>query len=529
MNDIKTFNFKESEFSKIKTYKFGSDWPVVYIIEGKGEAYIGETTSVYNRSKQHCDNLERRRLEKIHIIADEEYNKSATLDIESSLIQYMAADRKFILQNGNKGLSNHGYYDREKYQAKFELLWEDLIKIGLVKRSLVEIRNDDLFKYSPYKALTDDQLYVSDQIIYNLTQKEKTTNIVSGKPGTGKTILAIYLIKRLTEEKDFKGLNIGFVVPMTSLRKTIKKVFRGVKGLKASMVLGPNDVVKERYDILIVDEAHRLRRRKNITNYAAFDKINKNLGLDKDLGNELDWIVLNSNHQILFYDENQTVKPSDVRSDNFKKLKDVTQYSLLSQLRVKGGNEYIECVEKFFDSKKCKLSQDIDYDFKLYDNLKEMKDAIYEKNKEKGLSRMVAGYAWPWKTKNKNYQDYDIEIDGLKMVWNSTNVDWVNSKNSTKEVGCIHTIQGYDLNYTGVIIGPELSFNKNKKKFIIKKDKYMDINGSKGVKDEEELKQYIINIYKTLLTRGIEGTYVYIVDKDLRDFFKEQFQSKIVL
>lgn len=523
MNNIETFNFKKERFNDIRDYKFGRDWPVIYIIEGEKEAYIGETTSAFNRSKQHYDNPERKKLQRIHIIADEEYNKSATLDIESSLIQYMSADRKFLLQNGNKGLSNHGYYDREKYQAKFELLWEELKKMGLARRELLEIRNDDLFKYSPYKALTEDQLNVSDLLLFNLSKKEKTTNIISGKPGTGKTILAVYLVKRLIEDKNFKNLNIGLVIPMTSLRKTIKKVFRSIKGLRSDMVLGPSEIIRKKYDILLVDEAHRLRKRKNITNYKSFDDVNRKLGLDKKKGNELDWMILSSNHQIFFYDKNQTVKPSDVDRRDFKNIKDVTFYDLSSQLRVKGGNKYIECIEDFFDLRECKTEKKNDYEFKIYDNLGEMREAIYAKNKEKGLARMVAGYAWPWKTKNKNSQDYDIEIDGIKLVWNSVNTDWVNSKNSIKEVGCIHTVQGYDLNYAGVIIGPELSYSKHKKEFIIKEDKYMDINGKKGVKNKEELKKYIINIYKTLLTRGIEGTYVYIVDKSLRDFFKKQF------
>jgi len=152
-----------------------------------------------------------------------------------------------------------------------------------------------------------------------------------------------------------------------------------------------------------------------------------------------------------------------------------------------------------------------------------MRGAIYSKDKEKGLARIVAGYAWTWKTKKGSTQNYDIELDGVKLVWNSTTSDWVNSKDSLKEVGCIHTIQGYDLNYTGVIIGPELSYDKSKKEFFIKEDEYKDINGKKGVTDKEELKRYIINIYKTLLTRGIEGTYVYIVDSDLKDFFKQYF------
>lgn len=121
----------------------------------------------------------------------------------------------------------------------------------------------------------------------------------------------------------------------------------------------------------------------------------------------------------------------------------------------------------------------------------------------------------------KDSSKHDIEIEEVKLNWNSVNQNWVYSENAINEVGCIHTVQGYDLNYAGVIIGPEISYNPNKKEFVIHAEKYMDINGRKGVDDPEELKRYIINIYKTLLTRGIEGTYVYIVDPGLREYFKE--------
>ena len=128
MSDITTFEFNKSQFGKIKDYNFGSNWPVVYLIEGGKELYVGETINVYNRSNQHYDKPERRRLKKIHIITDEEYNKSAALDIESSLIEYISADGQYTLQNGNHGLKNHNYFDREKYQAKFEEIWGELKK-----------------------------------------------------------------------------------------------------------------------------------------------------------------------------------------------------------------------------------------------------------------------------------------------------------------------------------------------------------------------------------------------------------------
>ena len=149
---------------------------------------------------------------------------------------------------------------------------------------------------------------------------------------------------------------------------------------------------------------------------------------------------------------------------------------------------------------------------------------IKEREKESKLSRLVAGYAWDWVSRD-NENTPDIVIGDIKLFWNSINKDWVNSKNAINEVGCIHTIQGYDLNYAGVIIGPEITFDPITMKIEVDKNKYKDSNGHRGVTDPEELKRYVINIYKTLMTRGILGTYIYIVDSNLREYFESQLRK----
>ncbi len=525
MSNIVTFKYNKDNFDKIKNFNFGRNWPVVYVLENKQEVYIGQTVNAYYRSKQHYENPERRKLEEIHIITDEEFNVSAALDIESWLIQYISADGKYIIQNGNGGLKNHNYYDRFKYRAKFEIAWSKLMEMGVVVNPLEVIKNSDLFKYSPYKSLNEDQFFVVKQIFNDIKKNNENTFIVNGKPGTGKTILATYLFKYLKEQEETKDLSIALVVPMASLRTTIKKVFSKVKGLKANMVIGPNDVVKEKYDVLIVDESHRLQRRKGIMGFGAFDKVNQFLGFGNE-GTQLDWVIKSAKHKIFFYDENQTVKPADIRPEDFKNLK-AKEYGLNIQMRVEAGDTYITAIEDIFNLVKPKTTIFQNYDFRIFENAEDMVNKIKEKEQLHKLSRVVAGYAWPWHTKEgkKSLVDYDIEIEGLKMIWNSTARDWVNSPNAINEIGCIHTVQGYDLNYVGVIIGPEFYFDPINKKFGVNKEKYFDINGRNGITDPNELERYIINIYKTLLTRGIMGTYVYIVDLNLRNYFNSIFNE----
>ncbi len=513
MSEIKTFTFDTEHVGEMNEYHFGINWPVVYVIENKREMYIGETVSAFSRCKQHLENHNRKQLERIHIIADEEYNKSATLDIESTLIQYVAAEGTFELQNGNKGLLNHNYFDRERYQAKFELIWDQLKQLALVKKDLVDIRNSNLFKYSPFKALSQDQVDVADKIIAVLKSNKQATIIVSGRPGTGKTILATYLIKRLREEDWSADFKTALVIPMASLRKTLSKVLSFVKNLNSKMVIGPGNVIGAEYDLLIVDEAHRLHRRRNIVNYSAHDSNNNRLGLGSE-GTELDWVLKSSRYQILFYDENQNVRPADVDASDFKKLQ-AHNFDLKTQMRVEGGDEYIEFVDKVLSNAQAKSYTPVGYDLKLFDSLEDMVNQIHKNETTLKLCRLVAGYAWQWVSKNDGSR-YDIEIGGVRLRWNSVNEDWVNSPNAAKEVGCIHTVQGYDLNYAGVIIGPEIIFDERTQKIRVIRENYKDRNGHAGVEHEEELEKYVINIYKTLLTRGIKGTYIYVVDLALR-------------
>lgn len=516
MSIIKSFKFTHEGIESIRTYKYGRNWPVVYLIENGKELYVGETVRAYGRTKEHFVNSGRKNLDTIHIIADDEYNMSATKDAESSLIEYLVADGTFKLQNGNKGLQNHDFFDREKYRGKFEIVWQELQKMGIARNDLLHIRNSDIFKYSPYKTLTDDQYFVANQLIAKLKQDKAQSFLIHGGPGTGKTILATYTIKRLVEE----GItNVALVIAMTPLRNTLQKVFRSIPGLKSSMVIGPSDAVKSKYEVLIVDEAHRLRRRKNIPNYGTHDAVNRSLGLGND-GDELDWLVNSANKLVLFYDDRQSVRPSDILPSEIKKLK-AHVFELKTQKRVLGGDEYVQFIDNVLEVCDAPTPEIQNYDFRLYDDISEMVEDIKEKDEEHQLGRLVAGYAWEWKTKGGK-EGHDIEIGEVTLKWNSQLKDWVNSPNARNEVGCIHTIQGYDLNYTGVIIGPEVSFNTDTREIVVDRTEYRDLNGLRGVTDPEELKRYIINIYKTLLTRGIMGTYVYVCDEKLRRYFKER-------
>jgi DUF2075 family protein/predicted GIY-YIG superfamily endonuclease len=548
--EINKYSFSKAGSAEyvLNTY-MNNLWPVVYIIKDDtiGEAYIGESTNAINRMKNHLANEDRKKLADLLIISCDKFNKSAVLDIESNLIQYMSSDGRYKLQNGNTGLINHNYYQREQYQGLFDNLWEHLLVEKYAKNSLSRIDNSDLFKYSPYKSLTNDQHDSVLEILGLLTKKEENTIFVEGGAGTGKTILAIYMMKLLKTDimdhhldaedetysselrmisqlkEKFPNPRVALVVPMTSLRKTLKKVFSNVKGLKSSMVIGPSEVSKNEYDVLIVDEAHRLRKRKNITNFKSFDDANKLLGFDIHEGTELDWILKQSKNQIFFYDEGQSIKPSDIDQAKFIKQKwSSSLLKLVSQHRVKGGMDYIHYIDKLLHcrlEKGDKKFESEHYEFVLYDSLTDLYADLKKKEDEIGLCRLLSGYSWEWKSAKNDVAD--ITIEGLNLKWNTTNEDWINSPNAFNEVGCIHTTQGYDLNYTGIIFGKEITYNPETKQIEINASQYFDKKGKQGIENPATLKAYILNIYKTMMLRGIRGTYVYVCDEGLREYFKE--------
>jgi len=529
-------------------------WPIVYFLQNNllKEAYVGETTDMVARMKAHLKSPKKQHLSSVSLIKSELFNKSATLDIEANLIRYIAADGEFTLQNGNLGISNHTFYQqKEVYWSLFKDIWQELQKIGIARHSLEHIDNSDLFKYSPYKSLSREQNNSLRTILECLLDPQAKVSLIHGGAGTGKSILAIFLFKLLkTDLNDFNyadldeedeelfqlvkavkakygHLEMGLVIPMQSFRKTISNVFKNIKGLSQKMVIGPAEVAKKKYDLLIVDEGHRLRKWKNLAAYyGTFRKVSHSLGFDELTCTELDWILKQSDKSIIFYDEFQSIKPSDADPHVFINLQSSAHTrveKLKSQFRVKGGEYYMEYVHQLFSDNNLlnkRLFHSKGYDFRLFSNLGDMLDLIKRKDKEVGLSRMVAGFAWEWISKRDKTLK-DIKIGDIELLWNSTDVDWVNSANAINEVGCIHTTQGYDLNFTGVIIGPELDYDFNTNSFIVYKDRYKDKNGKNTISDPNVLKQYILNIYRTILFRGIHGSYIYACNPNLLKYLSQ--------
>ena len=461
-------NFKNNVYSD---EPYLDNWPMLYILENGKQAYIGESNHVKTRMTQHATNEEKRIFDRVHFIYSKMFNQSVTLDYESKLIQYIVADELFQVTNKNSGIADKQYYKKKDYDEKFETLWRKLQKEKLVKHSLEEIENSDLFKYSPYKELNDDQRNSVESILARLKSGTVNRIVVNGMPGSGKTIVAVYLMKYLADSEEFAEKDVAFVVPQTSLRNTLKAIFKSIYGLSPSQVISPSDVTKKRYDVLLVDEAHRLHQYKNISYMGSFKQNCEKLGLTTD-SDELDWIIKQSDVSIMFYDAMQVVGPSGINIERFTSKTDsfdkrmTAYFTLTTQMRVQGGNDYIDFVKKALSADCTEKYSSDNYDLKLYTDFSAFEKDMYDKNSKCGLTRMVAGYAWPWISKNDKSLK-DITIENISRMWNHQTVGWVLTDEAIDEVGCIHSIQGYDLNYAYVILGNDIGFDKSENSLLI--------------------------------------------------------------
>lgn len=566
------------------------DWPVVYLLDGAAtdgagrparssrrsdgvvperDVYVGESLNLAARMRQHLDSTEKSHLTGLRVIVDATFNKSVCLDLESFLIRMLAGDGAYQVLNRNDGIVDANYYDRDRYRDSFQEVFDRLKDDGVFTRTIPEIENSDLFKLSPFKALTQEQGIVVERVLEGLFEDIElgisSTTVLQGDPGTGKTVVAIYLLKLLADirgsasldEPDadtlfssffserhremLDGTRIGIVVPQQSLRSSIKKVFRKTPGLHPDMVLTAFDVgdSDKDFDLLVVDEAHRLNQRANQPSgplNKRFRDITVKLFGEDDLSKtQLDWITAKSRNQVFLLDAGQSVRPADVPAEALHELvagaKTRERYSgLASQMRVRAGADYVGYVRQMFGERiEIELAPDFGaYELKFFDRIAEMRDEIRLRDREVGLSRLVAGFAWEWKTKYDK-DAFDIVIDDVQLRWNGTQTDWIASPLSLDEVGSIHTVQGYDLNYAGVIIGPDLRYDLDAGRIVFDRSSYFDKKGKENnparglTYSDEDLLRYVTNIYTVLLTRGIRGTYVYVSDPPLRSYLRKLF------
>jgi DUF2075 family protein len=380
-------------------------------------------------------------------------------------------------------------------------------------------------------VLLDEQKTAYETILRNSRDVQKGGKkvlIVKGGPGTGKSVISINALATLTSER----LNVRYVTANAAPRDVFQAKLKGL--LKSDSVKhlfsgsgSYTESKKNSMDVLIVDEAHRLRMKS---------------GMFRNMGeNQVKEIIHTAKLSVFFIDEAQKVTWSDV--GEISRIKayaaeqgaDVELLELTSQFRCGGSDDYMAWLddvlglqnvpENYFTRDK--------FDFRILDSASELHELVRERNLKNNRARIVAGYCWNWVSK-KDSKAFDIEFpqDGYRARWNlaSYGNEWIMNPNSVEEVGCIHTCQGLEVDYVGVIIGPDLKMDgghlATNPQGRAKSDK--SLNGYVGESKinpevaNTKADELIRNTYRTLMSRGMKGCYVYFVDPEVKKYFESK-------
>ena len=569
---IKNYSFDQSTINNLaRADHLEENWPVVYQIYNNQQIYIGETTNLKNRMNQHLANAEKSSLKhgSLKVVFDETFNKSAALDLESYLIQYFSGDGKFRVLNRNDGMCDRDYYGRENYRKTFEEIWNRLRELKIADKTISEINNSELFKFSPYKNLNFEQLNVVTEIVQNIdeaiTGNTKSLSVIDGDAGTGKTIVIMYLAKLLADlqsfdnknddiddksnfniffeleniNQKFKNKSIVLVIPQPSLCGRIRKIFDKIDLGDANIkIFSPIQFGKSNddFDITLVDEAHLLKVGVTGTLGKQVHEIDQKIFGNTDIHSELEWIMAKSKNVVMVFSDQQRIRPANISKSDILKYSDeynMREYWLKTQMRSLGGKKYIDYIHDILSNDLRPTQKEIfkDFEAKIFTNIQDFVAAMQKRESEYGLSRMVAGFAWKWSSK-EDKREYDIRIDGMEFRWNSTQNNWIGSKNAPEEVGSIYTVQGDDLNYVGIIIGNDLLYRNGK--LIFNREACADSGAMKRSQrqvanneqiSEDDMLEQILRTYRILMNRAVKGVYIYACDEELSKYLANYFDK----
>lgn len=560
-NSFSVKAIKELDFSE-KDKQLILDYPTVYIIDDKisdkkhnYNVYVGETTDINRRTKQHLNDDIRNGREdfkklsdssttEMYIIGHKYFNKSLTLDIENRLLHYLLSSESVKNVNNRRGNPQNDYYTSEIMDSVFSKIWRKLHSLNNVLFPIESvIRDSALFKASPFHKLTKEQKEAKSkiilQILSSLTQNlDGQLILVEGEAGSGKTVLMSSLLYDLFNSNEFPvskdKMSIHLLVnheqQLTVYQQMAKKL--GLKNKNGiDVVIKPTSFINYqsknnlKADVVIVDEAHLLLTQ----------------GKQSYRGkNHLKDLLANAKVVVAVFDENQILTTEQIWESAVlaeMKLDAQCVISLRDQMRINAQQSTIDWIRSLVDEQVIyPFRKDDKYDFRVFDSPQEMYDAIKEKDQhqENGISRMLATYDWKFKQKGKpeDNQYWNVTIGDFSMPWNlqlpkdkaTKNLSWAEQKQTIDEIGSTYTIQGFDLNYAAVIIGPSVKYRDGKIIFDPSASCNEKAIRNRTLADGTRIKfgeTLLKNELNVLLTRGVNGLYLFAVDEELQKVLKE--------
>ncbi|WP_321993983.1 DUF2075 domain-containing protein [Clostridium butyricum] len=392
----------------------------------------------------------------------------------------------------------------------------------------------DVIKGIPQYVLIDEQQIVYDKVL-SITEStcrssEKKVVIIKGGPGTGKSVIAINLMADFLKE----GYKTNYATGSRAFTETLRSV---IGSSSASTCKYFNSYMKSEeneLDILICDEAHRIRKTSNNRFTKKEDKSNLE---------QIDELFRAAKVCVFFIDDVQKVRPDEIGSTSYIREKalengyEVFQYELKAQFRCSGSENFVSWLDNTLGINKTPdviydTSRD-DFEFKIAASPKELEEMIKEKAEDGYCARMVAGFCWPWsKTPDKDGNLInDVVIGDFKRPWNAhpdirnlkDNIPkapkWAQDPNGINQIGCIYTSQGFEFDYVGVIVGKDLMYDMDESRWIGNKEHCYDVMVKR---EKEHFTELIKNTYRVLLSRGMKGCFVWFEDEGAERLFRSR-------
>ncbi|WP_157728413.1 DUF2075 domain-containing protein [Corynebacterium cystitidis] len=562
------------------------DYPTVYVVTSKSGTgkndghlvYVGETTNILKRTWQHIKQDPEKREDwkafletpgtELYVIGHEYFNKSLTLDIENRFMLFLQACSSVKRLNNRRTNEQNQYFTSESLDEIFTDIWNELhFREPNLFESPEEIKASAVYKASPFHKLTDEQLQAKDRILESVNTALKTDEhghqliLVHGAAGSGKTVLISSIFTELLlganeENERFRELNSeldestpavdGYLVSAHDEQRIVYEDIAKKSGIydgEPPRVLKPTTFINQfksraAAEVVLIDEAHLLLTQSN-QGYSGGT-------------NQLKDIIKRAKVVIAVFDQHQILettqyweKPIEEELAEYIKLEPIT---LTNQMRIKADTSTVNWIRTIIDeSIILPFSEDSSgYAVRIFDSPHALHDAIKKKadQEETSLSRLIATYDWDYRGNRVN----DESADGLwkvdiahpegrfVMPWNreikqdralmrrNQGKSWPEQEQTINEVGSTYTIQGFDLNYAGVILGPSVVYRDGRVTIDPSKSSYTKATRQRTLSDGSKKSfagEFLSNQLNVLLTRGVNGLYIYAVDEDLREALHE--------